>query len=64
MVKRGVVRLEGYQDIPRTFLFPIIKRLMLFDRPEWARTARDKENIRHILKKNKEQKLWGSEHKA
>lgn len=64
MVKRGVVRLEGYQDIPRTFLFPIIKRLMLFDRAEWARTARDKENIRHILKKNKEQKLWGSEHKA
>lgn len=38
---------------------------MLFDRAEWARTARDKANIRHILKKeqrtkNKEQKLWGS----
>lgn len=33
---------------------------MLFDREEWARAARDKANTGHILKKNKEQKVWGS----
>lgn len=60
IMKNWVERLEGYGDSPRTFLFPMIKRLMLFDREEWARTARDKANIRHILKKKKEQKVWGS----
>lgn len=29
---------------------------MLFDRAEWARTARDKANIRHILKKEQRTK--------
>lgn len=58
-------RISGHsQD---TSISYIIKGLMLFDRAEWARTARDKANIRHILKKEQRTKALGehgSEHEA
>lgn len=40
---------------------------MLLDRAEWARTARDKANIGHILKKEQRTKALvqrGSEHET
>jgi len=63
MVKNRAVRREGYQGIPGTFLFPIIKGLMLFNRAERARTARDKA---HPEKEQRTKALGqgGGEHKA